>query len=272
MQRSLLLPLLLAIVFASTASAAAPAAPGVNLRWDGCYSDGGAWNRSFACNTNSGSELLVGSFELVQPLADVVSAQMVLDLRSASPTLPAWWSVAYSGGCRSQSMDFRPEGYPTPGLCTSDGIGAGGGLGSYSIGLQDPSHARLAGGFAVPTIQPANLLGGVEYYAFFITINHAKTVGTGACSGCDVPVCLFLSRISLFQRGQSTATIHMERGANWLGSQYATWQNGYPTDVHHECDPVEPHCARQYTAFDCALASPTSQRRSTWGQVKALYR
>ncbi len=221
---------------------AATSPPGVNLRWDACYRDGGVSNKNFACNTNLGTELLVGSFELVQPLNDVLSAQIVLDLRSASPTLPTWWSLAFSGGCRSRSMDFRPTGFPQPGVCSYDGLGAGGGLGAYSIGLQGPSHVRLTGAFAVPTLMPVNLLGGVEYYAFFITIDHAKTVGSGACGGCEIPVCLFLSRISLFQRGASTAAIHLEQGANHLGSQYVTWQNGYPTDVHQVCDAPASTC------------------------------
>ena len=107
---------------------------------------------------------------------------------------------------------------------------------------------------------------------FSLTIDHAKTVGTGACTGCNEPVCIFLSRVSLFQQGQSMAAIHLERGANFLGSQYVTWQNAYPIDVHHECDPSVPFCARQYTAFGCVLAGPTSGRRSTWGAVKSLYR
>jgi hypothetical protein len=244
----------------------------VNLRWDACYSDGGAWNKTFACNVNFGTEQLVGSFELAQPLDNVLSAQIVLDIRSASPALPAWWELAFSGGCRSRSMDFRPTGSPTPGVCAYPGIGTGGGLGAYSVGLQGPSHVRLGGGFASPTNQPKNLLAGVEYYTFFVLIDHAKTAGTGSCGGCDVPVCLFLSRISLFQRGASTAAIHLDRGANWLGSQYATWQTGYPLDVHQECDPGEPNCARRYTSFGCVLSNPTTSRRSTWGQVKALYR
>jgi len=262
----------LATLAIATPSLAGLSAPGVNLRWDQCYADGGAWNKTFACNTNLGTDLLVGTFELTQPLTQVVSAQIVLDVRSASSSLPAWWLFPYSGGCRSRSMDFQPVGYPSSGACSFDGIGAGGGLSGYSIGLQGPSHVRLTGAFAARTVQPVDLVAGAEYYAFTVFIDHAKTVGTGSCGGCDVPVCAFLSRISLYQRNSSTAAIHLERGANWLGSQYVTWQNGYPVDVHHECDPAEPHCARQYTAFGCVLATATSSRKSTWGAVKALYK
>ena len=234
---------------------AGTSAPGVNLRWDRCFADGGTWNKVFACDSNGGSENLVGTFELAQPLTDVVSVEVVLDLRSESPTLPAWWSLAYSGGCRSGSMDFRPDAFPLLEQCTYDGVNTGGGLAAYSIGLQGPSHVRLTGAFATPTLRAANLASGIEYYAFSVLIDHRKTVGTGACGGCQVPVCAFLSRISLYQRGANTAAINLQRGANWSGSQYVTWQNGYPVDVHYECDPSAPAC----TPCSCACT-----RRPWW--------
>ena len=45
------LPALLAVV------SAAHAGSGVNLRWDRCLGDAGVFNKNFACNTNSGSEV-----------------------------------------------------------------------------------------------------------------------------------------------------------------------------------------------------------------------
>ena len=38
------------------------AAPGIAMRWDRCYGEGGTANKDFACNTNQGSERLVLSF------------------------------------------------------------------------------------------------------------------------------------------------------------------------------------------------------------------
>src|SRR5258706_16367735 len=92
---------LIAFVFAATsAHAAAVSPPGVNLRWDDCYGDGGASNKNFACDTNSGSERLVCSFELSQPMAQIAAVKVTWDVRAEGPTLPPWWSFYSLGTCR----------------------------------------------------------------------------------------------------------------------------------------------------------------------------
>ena len=68
---ALLLPLL---------SLAAPALagtspPGVNLRWDQCFGDGGAWNKDFACNINTG-------FDLATDLAGARNLAEVMQLQA----------------------------------------------------------------------------------------------------------------------------------------------------------------------------------------------
>src|SRR5690349_1796199 len=57
--RALLLALPALLAVASAAHAA-----GVSLRWNDCYGDGGVQNKNFACDTNAGSQTLVGSFTL----------------------------------------------------------------------------------------------------------------------------------------------------------------------------------------------------------------
>lgn len=63
--------------------------PGVNIRWDSCYGDGGIQNKVFACNTNLGNDRLVLSFELDTPVAGVIGNEIVVDIASASASLPA---------------------------------------------------------------------------------------------------------------------------------------------------------------------------------------
>ncbi len=252
---------------------AATSPPGVNLRWDRCYGDGGAWNKNFACDTNVGIEQLVGSLELAQTLDRVVTAEITLDLRAESATLPAWWDMKNFGSCRPSALDFST----VPSLASSTCVEwasapTGGGIAAYSIGTQGPAHVRLSAAVAIHRDRAATLFGAQEYFLFRLIISHVKTVGTGACGGCAVPVCMFLSRVSLFQTNSTAATINLEQGANYLGSQYVTWQNGYPIDVHRVCDAPASTCERHYTVFGCVLATPTRSRVSTWGQVKALYR
>ena len=51
---------LAAATIASTAIAA-PTLPGINIRWDNCFADGGVMNKLFACDTNTGLNLAVMS-------------------------------------------------------------------------------------------------------------------------------------------------------------------------------------------------------------------
>src|SRR5262245_11737683 len=61
---------------------AAVSPPGVNVRWDQCYIDGGPANKTFACNTNAGTDRLMLSFVLDAPMSDVSGMEIVVDLRS----------------------------------------------------------------------------------------------------------------------------------------------------------------------------------------------
>jgi hypothetical protein len=267
---------LLLIAITSAAHAAATSPPGVNLRWDNCYGDGGAWNKNFACDTNLGSERLVGSFELDQPLTQTSGVEAYLDLSVETPTLPAWWSFN-AGSCRPfASLTANAVAPSGSALCVDWAQGAAaGGLAAYEAAARGPSTARIIIGFAVAAANLANLDPGQEYFAFTVVMNHAKTVGTGSCGGCDVPVCIFLSRIYLGTppvTGQPGRDVNLDRGANYLGSQYVTWQNGYPINVQRQCEQGSFFCRAHYTTFDCVLATPTRTYGSTWGQVKSLYR
>ncbi len=264
------------VLLTSRAQATAVSPPGVNLRWDNCYGDGGVWNKNFACDTNFGSERLVGSFELAQDFSQVSGLESYIDLSVQGATLPAWWSYKNFGTCRQTSLNANATVPPTSVNCIDWSQGnESGGLAAYSIGAHGPQTARIISGFAVPASALADLSAGQEYYAFTLTINHAKTLGTTACGGCDVPVCIFLSRILVATPpvvGQTSRDLSLDRGANYVGSQYVTWQNGYPINVQRICDSPASLCSRHFTSFDCVLATPTGSRGSTWGQVKSLYR
>lgn len=82
--------LLLVAAFATSAHAAAPTAPGVNLRWDQCYADGGAQYKNFACDVNTGSERMVGSFELASDVLGVSGIEIHLNVGTSGAALPLW--------------------------------------------------------------------------------------------------------------------------------------------------------------------------------------
>ncbi len=256
---------------------AATSAPGVNLRWDRCFGDAGVWNKNFACDSNVGTEHLIGSFELADAAENKSGIELLVDLASASPTLPAWWQFKNVGTCRQTALGFSTAPPANSSACLDWGAGqTGGGIGSYVAGSSGPNRSRLLMAVAVPQSAIPFLNAGQEYFAFSVAITHTKTVGTGSCAGCLEPVCIFFSSARLTDATDASASVLLTRGANFVGSQYATWQNGYPTDVvTGVCGGITGgglFCQFPQTDFNCVLATPTNSRGSTWGAVKALYR
>ena len=259
--QSLLLCILLA------AASPAVAAPGIGLAWNQCFGEAGAvQNAAFACDTNTGSHRLEASFELSSPMSIVIGVEMVFDLASASPTLPSWWQLFYAGSCRPTSLaaDFLPD--PGDVQCTDWSVGlSAGGLGGYctaanatpvGCGLpgQPLNTARIKGITAVASQFAQDLAGLHPYFAFGIRINHEKTVGDGACGGCTVPVCIVFNSINVVARNNVEnryLTAPQAPGANFV-----TWQGGGAPVVG--------------TAIGCPAA--TAVRRSSWGEMKSLYR
>ena len=267
--RSILLALIALLLAAPAMAGTTP--PGVNLRWDSCFGDGGILYRDFACDTNIGSERLVGSFELASDLPVVGGLDIYIHLGSAAPTLPAWWQFKTAGTCRQTALNIfatPPSGAVN---CSDWGSGyASGGIGAYQANSQGPNHARIQAAVAVPS-PGVPLYAGTEYFAFSLTIAHSKTVGTGSCAGCLEPVVIFLTAIVV--EFPSGPYLILDHGANWSGSQWVSWQHGYPLNVAHGCEMTGGgFCIRPYTAFDVVPYSTTPTRTNTWGAVKALYR
>lgn len=234
----------------------ATAAPGTNLRWVNCFGDAGTQNRNFACNTNTGNHILVGSFELGADILQASGNEVVIDIAAADAVLPAWWAFKNAGTCRqtSQSMNFTIPG--TAVVCADWANGqAAGGIGAYNIGQSGPNTARVVAAIAVPATALADLFGGQEYFSYNLVMNSAKTVGLGSCTGCQVPVCVVFNSVKVTT--QVAANDRTVAGpTNGIDSNFATWQGGGA--------PATPR------GNGCPAATPT--KNSTWGSVKSLYR
>jgi len=249
-------------------AAAASTLPGINIRWDNCFSDGGVMNRTFACDTNTGAERAILSVQLDAEMPEVSGMEIRVSFKAAAPALPAWWEFKNLGTCRQPSLAFISSPVVTPGACVDWGGGAqAGGLAAYRIDELGPASAVLLIAAAVAPSSLADLGPGTEYIVGGLQINHAKTVGAGSCSGCNVPVCILFTSLNV-----TTPLIANDRlftqGANGVGSQIVHWQNGQLINLINHCNGTFD-CNTQ---FDCVLAGPTEARRNTWGQVKALYR
>ena len=127
---------------------------------------------------------------------------------------------------------------------------AAGGVGAYNTNfLGSPTRARIVAAIAVPASAVGPVDADVEYFSFNLAINNQKTVGTGACTGCSVPVCLVLNSIKLTQ-GVGIGDFKIgDAGAP--GSNIITWQGG---------------------AVGGGGCAATPAKNATWGSVKSLYR
>ena len=239
-------------------ASSALAAPGVSLRWTKCSGEGtGETNRTFACTSNAGSNMLVCSFELPADLAQVSGNELVLDVLSQSATLPAWWDMKTAGSCRASSLTSNSVADAGNVVCVDwAGGGSSGGVGSFttgtapSMGSIDPAlaaqHRRLVAAFAVPPDALQDLVAATEYFSCNFLIGNQKTVGPGSCAGCTEPMCIVFNSINVTT--PVLANNVLIGNASSAGSNIVTWQGTGP---------------------DCSLV-PTKNK--TWGQVKALYR
>ena len=247
--------LLCGMLLAVTASLAS-AAQGTNLRWTNCLGDGGANNRVSTCAVNTGSNLLVASYELGAALAQTSGQEVVIDIASAGAALPAWWGFKNPGTCRTASLAMNFVISASAIACTDWASGgASGGIGAYNIGARGPNTARIVAAIAVPGTGLVDQFAALEYFSNNILINNAKTVGTGACAGCLTPVCIVFNSIKLTT--QVAANDRVITGAtNGTDSNFAMWQGGAGVTVG--------------AATGCPQATPT--RSTTWSSVKSLYR
>ena len=244
--------LLASLLLLASASARAGT---LNLRWNACFVDGGVANRNFACNTNSGSQALVGSFVLPHDMVSVTGNEIVIDVGTAGATLASWWQFKNAGACRMNSLSLNFVVPPAAVQCVDWAGGAAvGALLSYTPGLPTPVSARLRVASAIQTPY-VDLAANTEFFSFTLVINNLKTVGAGSCDGCSVGACIALKGVNVTSSDSRENTQVVPGGAG-LGfvDALATWQGG----------------AGVITGNDCPAATPT--RNQTWGGLKSLYR
>lgn len=231
-------------------------AAGVNLRWNRCFGEGaGVLNRAFACDAETGTHLMVGSF---QPAGAVTAATAItasVDLASGGATLPAWWEFQ-AGGCRTGSLAADATANPLDGVCDDFGQGISTAVvGSYTVGVRGANTARVLITNTLPPPANVDLVAGAEYFAFNLKLNNTKTTGVGSCGGCAVGVCIVLNSVQVAVAGP-TAPAALTAPGNGTDSAYVTWQGGGNPSVG--------------AVTGCPAATPT--QRSSWAKVKALYR
>jgi len=223
-----------------------PASGGwARLAWDHCRADSGTADRTFDCSTNSGTETIVGSFELWQDLSHVVSvnARLWLVTNERYSNIPDWWQV-YSGGCRAGGLTALSDPSLISGsVCVNAWLPVSANTHtteSLACYEYDEVGTYIVDVACTPSVA---LEHGVEYLAFALVLSHAKSVGEGACAGC----------------GQT-----MVMGTAWINVQQ---EDG----TYELCGPSS---VDGFDEASSVLWQPPSvgARAPTWGAIKSLYR
>ena len=225
----------------------APRAEGLLfLSWNDCASSPlAASDRSGSCQA-SGSEDLYVAFELSQPADSVIGLEAVVDVRSSAATLPAWWQYA-PGGCRFGTL-IADADFSGRSACGDFWLGRAslGGPPVYTVGSPpEANQARITLSFAVVSSEPCVLAASTRYYA--ARLHFQMDAGT-PCEGCEQPACLVLRSIRLARIRDTPGQERIVDGSGPGPTSMATWQGGG------------------------SACTTVPVRRSTWGQLKSLYR
>jgi hypothetical protein len=236
----------------------ARAGEGLHLTWNECANGSGVSGRTGACTVNTGEQRLYVAFTLSSPVDQVLGTEVVVDLQAAASTLPDWWhfepadpGLGLPAGCRygalSASSDFTGET-----ACTDPWLNLGSAfIAGYAPGepRSNNAQARIKATTVVPSTLPVSLDASHMYYDVKLIVSNMNTVNPVTCLGCLTKVCLVLNAIWLKRATGAAGGDLLLEGVDGVGSNWASWQSLVSTDC---------------------LAVPV--RRSTWGQVKSLYR
>lgn len=242
MKKSLVMTVAMLGLGASLASAAA----GINLSWNDCGTNG-VPVATFNCASNSGIPFsAVASFTPPTGVDEFLGLSSQVDVTTGAPALPDWWKHGTTS-CRgtsglSVSFDFTSG----PFSCSDFYVGAAAGGFAYDIGFGSPNRARLRIQCAVPFDNRGPVDGSLEYYAFKVNLQRAKSTGTGLCIGCSEPMCIVLNEVQLFQ---PPAALNDPQIFNPGPTNFVSWQS---------------------TVAGCPGSTPT--HNTSWGKVKSLYR
>ena len=235
--------------------AAARAQGGINLSWDDCGTFGHEL-KSFACDTNSGNDVLYVSVSSDIALPQLVGVELeVLFAFSNGTTVSPWWHLE-AGGCRPSSLTGRFDFTGGPGSCYDVWLGQASGGVNWQSGYTQPSFARLRGVAAIPGSTSAPT--GTEMYVFGFVIQHQKTVGNGSCAGCGDPACIVLTQVKMVQTVGVGDYVYTQP----LNRQTASW--ACPSTYYFGGPPFEPS--------GCFSNCPVPARKKSWGTIKSLYR
>jgi hypothetical protein len=181
----------------------------------------------------------VGSFDPPGGIDQLSGIEMILRLTVANSTdIPSWWQMFASGSCRRTSVIAS---FDVSDQMECEDLWSGQAAGGIGHWESDGTGINVKMVAAVPQSGIHSVPSGRTYAAFKLLINHARSNGAGACTGCDVPVCIKLEAVRVVQPGRllhpgtgdparEEKYVDLTDGISGMGgsSQVATWQGGTP--------------------------------------------
>jgi len=238
----------------------------VKLAWNTCHEDGGAFNRTFACDTNTGTVTLVLS---VTPPVNLpqfngfVATIMGLPVDGA---VPSWWQLQ-TAGCRPGAMAFSFVPPAGASACVDPWIGMGiGGINyEYPYNYYSPSPVVRLRAVAALSSGTRSLDAGTGYFLIRLTIPLAASTGAGSCADCASAMCFGVSGVLLTQPlGLGDVSVLTPQYST--NSDIVTWQAGAVMRREWLRDTGHP----PIKSFQCLSETPV--KRPSWGGIKSLYR
>lgn len=253
-------------------SAGIAGAAGLNLAWNNCYpSAGAAQDQTFICDdsspgamdANTQTFLLFASVIPGTTISGVIAWGGTFDFQVKNAALDDWWKLG-SSECREGAISFSFSGMSNTTTCNKNLMVASpaalpvANWSSNETGASPPkpaNWARFSNGVARTTGVTA--VGTTQYQLCIIAIDSHNTAVNGdgtttACAGCLDPACIVFNAVEI----DVPVAQQPPDGKNWVTAadqrQFVTWQGG------------------AIGGSGCPTSTPA--RRTSWGQVKSLYR
>ena len=223
------------LAFAVPASAG-----GINLAWDDCGA-AGMQVKHFGCDSNAGIDVLCASFSPPDTLRGVTGFEARLDF--CWPQVTSYWQLE-PGACRAGQLSAGTDPSDAPPACLTGWSSPDATIHQYALGNRAGRDASLI--VNVSFQAPVTVTDDLEYFAFKAVLRHGKTVGSGACAGCNQAVCISFGDFVLTR---PTAEQNDVRIQNPLNRHSVEWQG-----------TGNPYCCN------------VPIRATTWGTIKGLYR
>jgi hypothetical protein len=241
------------VVMALSASMAMAQGGGLDITWGDCVAEGGVSDQNFTNCTTSGAasstRRLYSQLKSPVNLPAFVAVQCVYDLQQeGAPSVDPYWR--FDAVCNATGLTIQSDPDPA-GLDVCIGEtnpwGPGGAQGSPFIVLTTPSgnRNRIITATTRASTDPFPITTGVNYY---ISTLSFSTINRASCPGCQNHVAIVFNDAEMAENTGNRVHIF---GPDKVSNCATLNARGNPTT---------------------SICQATPAKKTTWGQLKSIYR